>query len=186
MCIATTLHDELNRLGMTHEELAKMMNYSRQSVTAWATGKRRIPEDAKRKLAAISPRLALEIISDDPANIFMNGWLDGEVDLSVSAMKEKIAEELEEMARSLRNLHLVNKTRPEHLNDIDRKQISEATQEGLDLITGIPVMLIKLYETYKMDLIKEAEKHRKKLFERKYKKKNPAMKRALKIKLSYA
>lgn len=172
MSIATALNEELHRLGITHDRLARMTHYSRQSVTAWANGRRTLPEDAREKLASLSPRLALEIAADDPVNIFLSGWLDGDVvDLSILATKTKLAEELEEGAAGLRELSLVNKCRPEHLTEEDRKQIHIAIQELLDLMTCIPVFLVNLSEKYGLNLHHEIRTHRRKLAARGYKKK---------------
>jgi len=171
LSIATALHEEMDRLGLTHDKLARMTHYSRQSVTAWANGRRTLPEDAREKLAKLSPRLALEIAAGDPVNIFLSGWLDGEfVDLSVLGTKTKLAEELEEGAAGLRDLNLINKCKPEHLSDQDRKQIHIAIQELLDLMTCIPVFLVNISEKYELNLHHEIRTHRRKLAARGYKK----------------
>ncbi len=172
MSIATAINEELHRLGITHDKLARMTHYSRQSVTAWANGRRTLPEDAREQLARLSPRLALEIAADDPVNIFLSGWLDGEiVDLSVLGTKTKLAEELEEGAVGLRDLDLVNKCKSEHLTDEDRKYIHIAIQELLDLMTCIPVFLVNISEKYELNLHHEIATHRRKLSARGYKKK---------------
>lgn len=170
MGIATALEAECSRLGLTHERIAKITHYSRQSVTAWANGRRRLPRDAGEKLAELSPRLALELAAADPVNIFLTGWLDGDVDLSALATTAKIAEELMEAAEILRGLRLVNKTRPEHLTAEDVARLDAAEQELLDLMTGIPVWLVKLAETYGRNLHQSILRHRRKLVERRYKK----------------
>lgn len=172
MTIATALNEELHRLGITHEKLARMTHYSRQSVTAWANGRRSLPDDAREQLAKLSPRLALEIAAEDPVNIFLSGWLDGEiVDLSILGTKTKLAEELEEAAAGLRELNLVNKCRPEHLTDEDRRRIHTTIQELLDLMTCIPVFLVNISEKHELNLHHEIRAHRRKLVGCGYKKK---------------
>lgn len=172
MGIATALHEEMSRLGITHDQLARMTHYSRQSVTAWANGRRHLPEDAKEQLAKLSPRLALEIAAEDPVNIFLSGWLDGEiVDLSILGTKTKLAEELREAAKELQELNLVNKCKQEHLSDQDRKHIHIAIQELLDLMTCIPVFLVNISEIYQLNLHHEIRNHRRKLVGSGYKKK---------------
>lgn len=164
MGVATALNSELQRLGITHEKLARMTHYSRQSVTAWANGRRQLPEDAREELGRLSPRLALEIAAEDPVNIFLSGWLDGEiVDLTVLGTKLKLAEELEEAAAALRELNLVNKCRAERLTDEDRRQIHRAIQELVDLMTCIPVFLVNVSEQYGLNLHHEIMVHRRKL-----------------------
>ncbi len=169
MGIATVLETECHRLGLTHEGIARITHYSRQSVTAWANGRRRLPRDAGEKLAAISPRLALELAAADPANIWLTGWLDGDVDLSVLATLAKLAEELDEASGSLKALRLVNKVRAEHLTTEDVTRLDAAEQELLDLMTGIPVCLVKISEVYGRNLHQGIRQHRRKLVERHYK-----------------
>ena len=170
MDTATVLSNELKRLNLTHEEVARLTNYSRQSVTAWCMG-RPIPPEARRELAKLSPRLALELAAMAPSNLFISGWLDGDVDLSILGVVAKLAEELEEAADLLRMVRLVNKRRPEQLCDTDKQHLEALEQELLDLMTGIPVVLIKLSESYDRDLHAAIRKHRTKLIQRKYKRK---------------
>jgi len=184
--IATAFQEELPRLGLTQRELARLTSYSRQAVTAWANGRRRVPDEAKAELARVSPRIALELCAACPANIFSAGWLNGQVDLSLMAVTTKLAEELEELAEALRKLRLVNKTKPEHLDEEDRKTLLAAWQEALDVVTGIEVWMIRGAQDYRLDLTGEARKHRAKLVARRYRKKEPAPRKKPAVKINYA
>lgn len=181
MSVATALHEELKRLDLTQQELARMTSYSRQAVAAWATGRRRIPDDAKAEIARLAPRVAVELCAECPANLFVAGWLDGDVDLSMMATTVKLAEELEELAGSLRALHLVNKTKPEHLSQQDREALLEAWQEALDVLTRIQVWIVRGAQDYGLNLMDEAKKHQAKLVARRYKRKEPASRPAVNI-----
>lgn len=169
MCLAEAIREERGRLSLSQEEFGSMICYSAKMVSAVEKGRRKTPEDAKPKLAAMSPRLALEICSECEVNIFPTDWLDGPVvDLSPLAVTEKLKEELAELLSALNRISLVNKTKPEHLTENDRVLMGEISQEVLDILLGGKIWLIKMALDYEIDLQEERKRHTDKLIRSKY------------------
>jgi transcriptional regulator with XRE-family HTH domain len=174
MCLAEAIREERDRLDLSQEELGAMLHYSAKTVSAIENKRRRLPEEAKLKLAAMSPRLALEICGECPANIFSTDWLDGEVvDLSPLAVTAKLIEETEELLEALRGLarSLVNKNSPELLTEADRADLENALLEMMDLLLGGKVWTVKMalvYGNKVVDLRAVREKHRQKLIKSRY------------------
>lgn len=172
MCLAEAIREERDRLDLSQEELGNMIHYSAKMISAIETGRRHLPDDAKLKLSAMSPRLAMEICSECPANIFPTEWLDGEVvDLSPLAVTAKLIEETEELLEALRGLNLVNKNSPELLTEKDRAALENALLEMMDLLLGGKVWAVKMALTYGnkvVDLQAIREKHRQKLIRSRY------------------
>jgi len=172
MCLAEAIREERSRLDLSQEEFGSIIHYSAKMVSAIETGRRHLPDDAKLKLAAMSPRLALEICSECPANIFSTDWLDGEViDLSPLAVTAKLIEETEELLTALRGLNLVNKNSAELLTDSDCAGLGNALMELMDILLGGKVWAVKMALTYGnrvVDLQAIRQKHMQKLIRSRY------------------
>lgn len=168
MGIPTALRKAREKLGLTQEELAAELCYSPKTVSAIETGRRRLPREARGRLAQMNRQLNMEICAGCEANVFVAPWLDGEVDLSILATTVKLAEELDELADALRHLNLVNKTTAEQLTEQDLKALARARQEAVDVMTGLQVWLVQGTETYGFDLAQDLRMHRAKLTSRRY------------------
>lgn len=175
MCLADLIKKERDRLNLTQQGLGDILHYSAKTVSAVETGRRQLPDEAKVKLAQLSPRLAIEICSECPANIFPADWLDGEVvDLNPVAVNTKITEESDEFSAALRMMCLVNKKRSEHLTEQDRAAQKVALMEGMDLLVGIKVWMVNLAQHYGHDLQEVRMEHEQKMVNSRYiKRRNP-------------
>lgn len=169
MCLADLIKKERDRLNLTQQGLGDILHYSAKTVSAVETGRRQLPDEAKIKLAQLSPRLAIEICSECPANIFPADWLDGEVvDIHPVTVNTKMTEESDEFSSALKMMCLVNKKRPEHLTEQDRAIQKVALMEGMDLLVGIKVWMVNLAQHYGHDLQEVRREHEQKLVSNRY------------------
>lgn len=169
MCLGEVLKEERGRLRLSQQDLGAMIHYSPKTISAVENGRRDLSEDAKLKLAGMSPRLALEICSECPANLFSTDWLDGEVvDLSPIAITAKMIEETMELLEALQGLNLVNKNCPELLSEKDIVSLENTVFEMMDLLLGGKVWIVKMALMYGIDILVTKEKHRQKLIKSGY------------------
>lgn len=174
MCIAQAIKEVREGMNLTQTALGSMIDYSAKMVSAMETGRRKIPLEAKIKLAQLSPRLAIEVCSECPANHFNTDWLDGDVDLNTVVITMKMIEESSEFTDCLQSLNLINKHRPEQLEGDEKERIEATIMEFMDLNLGGRVWVTVMAQKFGINLEELKKKHRDKLIRSGYIKK-PSM-----------
>lgn len=152
----------------SQQKLSFDLNLSRESVSAYETGRAKLPTDISQKLMNKydNPWLAMEIGYEYSAGSGVKK-LDGQnVDLHRSSVKAKTEEELEEALIALRNISVVNK--PEFISQMDKEKIKEALIQVIDAIYAAKHLVAVLAKEYGFSWLQLWHMQFKKLLQRGY------------------
>lgn len=143
-------------------------NLSRESMSAYETGRANIPLDISKKVMNKydNPWFAMEVEYEYSAGAGVKK-LDGQnVDLHRASVKAKTEEELEEALIALRNISVVNK--PKYIDLGDKQNIEEALIQVIDAIYAAKHLVAILAKEYEFSWLKLWHKQFQKLVDRGY------------------
>lgn len=124
------------REGETQQQLAMDLNLSREGVSAYETGRAKVPKDIARAMMNRneSPRFALAIRNEYTRTGPV--WLNGpNVDLHRASVKEKTIEEIEEMMVALKDISFAKPLK--NLSNWERPALEKLIEESIEAVTAI-------------------------------------------------
>lgn len=168
MSLATAMERAMAEWGYTQEELGEELGVSRQAISAYKTGRRRIPRDIASKLVAKldDPFVAISIAHEYTGGAFIRE-LDGEnVDLHRASVHFKTIEELEEALAALRHISLANPPRSMSREQLD--QLEETLIQALDAKVALAHFVAVVCREFGFSWNELWKRHHRKLKERRY------------------
>ncbi|MGO4888023.1 helix-turn-helix domain-containing protein [Anaerobacillus sp. MEB173] len=131
-------------------QLSMELNVSRESISAYETGRSKLPPDISKLLIKKynDPFLAMTI-----ANEYTGAWcrkLDGpNVDLHRCSVKDKVVEEVIELTELLQRVSLSSP--PKAISDQQRKEVEELALQSIDLIVALNHFVAVMSNEYQFD-----------------------------------
>ena len=152
MSVGAMLQEAMARCDLPTKALAAETNYSIEAIYAALSEKRRIPQDAKRKLAETHPLMGWAIcLQETGYKIFE--FIKG--DRHPQTMLHRVEKEDHEADTALEGMgwRLIDKEKPEDLTEDDRIALTLAAKEIADRIKTDFNMLIEWEDRYKLGLL---------------------------------
>ena len=138
----------------TLQEAARQINYSPDMLTKIFAGKRNIAQDIKTKLARISPLAGLALAAEATG---YNWFVYQEGDRHPQNLTQVSLYRSEAANAAIRDVsrRIINKTKPEHLQDDDTESMRQAARLVSDRIRSDINLLLELDERYKIGLLEQ-------------------------------
>ena len=114
------------------------------------------------------PLMRLNACTDCRIGFFRGIPTLDQVDMHPMAVLNKLVEELDEGARRLRELRLINKLDARDLSDAERRQLAVAADQVFDVLPAAAMYLAVLDQRFALDLGGVRERYRRKVFDRGY------------------
>ena len=152
MSVGMMLQEAIDRCDIPIKALAAETNYSTDALYAAIKEKRRIPQEAKRKLSETHPLMGMAIcLQETGYRIFE--FITG--DRHVQTMIRRVEKEDQEADMALKDMgrRLIDKDGPEDLTEEDRIELTLAAKEVTDRIKTDFNMLVELEDRYKLGLL---------------------------------
>jgi len=158
---------KLARGKRTQEQLALELGTARETISAYETGRAKVPPDISRRMTGISDSpwyvmdMRYQYTGTGPLR------LNGErADLHRSSVKDVLLEELEEAREAISGLKLANKLK--FLSAWEKNELTESLVQLVDVITGIEHFMGVICEEAEISYTDIWQKHYKKLISRGY------------------
>lgn len=153
--------------GVTQQEFADGMNYSRSMIAEIEAGRKRMaPEVAPRAVSLLDDGFySMEMAHELTGGAYM-GRLDGDlVDLSRTSVQLKSIEEIDELRDRLKRLNIINK--PSGC-EMQKEELKQDLIECLDVIVCLSHFVAVICKEYAISWMGIWKLHRKKLKDRNY------------------
>ncbi|MED0665751.1 helix-turn-helix transcriptional regulator [Bacillus badius] len=158
---------KLARGKYTQQQLALEFGTSREAISAYETGRAKVPADISRKMTRTSDSpwyvmdLRYQYTGTGPLR------LNGErADLHRSSVKDVLLEELDEAKEAVSGVKMANKLK--FLSAWEKSNLTEALVQLVDVITGIEHFMGVVCEEAEISYTDVWQKHYKKLISRGY------------------
>lgn len=168
MSLATSLERAMKDWAYTQEELAAELGVSRSAISAYKTGRRKIPKDIAAKLVQKLDDgfLAMAVASMATGGAWVRE-LDGEhVDLHRAAVTAKTQEELREALDAIQRVCVANPPRAMPREKL--KELNEALIQAIDAIVALAHYVAVICREYGFSWVELWRQHHRKLKARKY------------------
>lgn len=168
MSLATSLERAMKEWAYTQEELAAELGVSRSAISAYKTGRRKIPKDIAAKLVQKLDDgfLAMELAAMATGGAWVRE-LDGEhVDLHRAAVHAKTLEELREAIDAIRRVCVA--APPRAMPSEKLRELEEALIQTIDAIVAASHYVAVICREYGFSWTELWRSHYRKLKARKY------------------
>ena len=165
--VGRSLQELRKEKGLSQQQMSFDLNVSRESVSAYETGRARVPKDISRKITEKfdNPFLSIQIRREYTGTgpILLDGKA---VDMHRSSVKLKTLEEIREAKNAILQMDLVNK--PEFMTDYEKDQMKNDLEQVADAITGLENLLVVVCKEYNLSFKEIWDKHARKLLAKRY------------------
>lgn len=134
-----------SREGLTQQQLAMELNVSRETISAYETGRARLPQDIAQTLMARkeNPRFAFALRNEYTKTGPI--WLDGpNADLHRSSVREKTIEELIEVLTTLQQTSFAKPL--QNILDWERPNLELLLEHTVEAITSLETLAVIVCE----------------------------------------
>lgn len=148
--VGMLIKQERERRGLSQEQLARILNIDRSTISRIETGTQVATHDLLEEIisALRSPRLRLEILGGAIPCIHLNN-----VDYHPLAVQQIALKEMREAIDELEKLNLLNKIGPEDLTPEEQENLLNKTMMELqDVNNCMDLIITALSERYDIDL----------------------------------
>jgi len=168
MALSTAMERAMAEWGYTQEELGEELGLSRQAISHYKTGRRRMPPDVAARLVE---KLDDGFVAMEIAAAYTGGaWvreLDGEhVDLHRAAVHAKTQEELREALDAIQRVCVA--APPRAMSREQLRELGEALIQAIDAIVALAHYVAVICREYGFSWVELWRQHFRKLKARKY------------------
>lgn len=165
--VGRSLQELRKEKGLSQQQMSFDLNVSRESVSAYETGRARVPKDISRKITEKfdDPLLSIQIRREytGVGPILLDGKA---VDMHRSSVKLKTLEEVREAKNAILQMDLVNK--PEFMTEYEKDQLKNDLVQVADAITGLENFLVVICKEYNLSSKEIWDNHARKLLAKRY------------------
>ncbi len=146
------LREALFRSGIPTKALAAETHYSVDAYYSAMNGKRKIPQDARNKIASVSILAGLAVAAE-ATGYKLFSFVTG--DRHPQALIRRVEKEDQEADAALKEIPflLLDKNGPEDLSESDLERLRNAGQETCDRIRADLNLICEMDDTYRLGLI---------------------------------
>lgn len=165
--VGRSLQELRKEKGLSQQQMSFDLNVSRESVSAYETGRARVPKDISRKITEKfdDPFFAMVVRREYTGTGPIK--LDGQyVDLHRSSVKAKLLEEMTEAKQAVNEFDLVNQ--PESLKTFEREKLIQMLTEVVDVATAIEHFVGVICNDYDINYTDVWKSHYQKLIANRY------------------
>lgn len=171
MAIGKAIAKARNGQAFTQEDLAIMLNVSRESESKYENETRNFPKDLIPKVCDIldDPFLYFAAASEDTGGSWVKELNGDYIDLHRSSVAAKTREELDEALNAIESISVAN--HPNSLKDHDRCKLEKAMMESIDAMYALSHYVAIVCQDYGYSWKDMWDKHTRKLISLGYLKK---------------